>query len=47
MALGGAGDDTFDASRLLDIPVEFSGGDGNDTLIDRQWGRYSDWWCGG
>ncbi|WP_375473913.1 DUF4347 domain-containing protein [uncultured Nostoc sp.] len=33
VADGGAGDDTFDASRLFDIGVEFTGGAGKDKLI--------------
>lgn len=33
VADGGAGDDTFDASRLSNVTLEFSGGAGNDTLI--------------
>lgn len=33
VAYGGAGNDTFDASRLKGIEVEFHGGDGDDTLI--------------
>ncbi|WP_416671882.1 hypothetical protein [Egbenema bharatensis] len=33
VAHGGKGDDTFDASRLDNIFVEFHGGDGNDILI--------------
>lgn len=32
IAQGGGGDDTLDASALS-IPVQFNGGDGNDTLI--------------
>lgn len=33
VADGGAGDDTFDASRLFGIGVEFTGGAGKDKLI--------------
>lgn len=33
VAEGGEGDDIFDASGLMNVAVDFSGGSGNDTLI--------------
>jgi acrosin len=42
IAHGGAGDDTFDASRLDNILVEFYGGTGNDKLITGNAGGFLD-----
>lgn len=42
IARGGAGDDTFDASHLDNIFIEFYGGAGNDSLITGNAGGFLD-----